>query len=197
MIDIQLDANALENIGASRSTEWEFYLLRHGETDLNAEGVLQGSIDAELNDHGRHQAAQAADVFRSIKLTDIISSPQKRALLTAETVAEVVGLPVGTNALLRERNWGEFEGKLRLSRLDDGEGVESLSELHARARQALRDVFSQHGGAPLVVTHSGLIKAMLTVLNCSVPDKLKNCEIIRLTVPLTSAAYGNPPISNC
>ena len=88
------------------------YLARHGETDYNHEGRLQGQLPVPLNERGRSQAKRLARRMAEIPLDAIVSSDLPRALGTAEIVAEVKGLPVQTNAGWRERNLGHWQNNL-------------------------------------------------------------------------------------
>lgn len=87
-----------------------FYVLRHGQTDWNAQLRLQGSTDIPLNATGREQAARAADILAGQGITRIVSSPLSRALETAQIVGARLGLAVETDARLIERHFGLFEG---------------------------------------------------------------------------------------
>jgi len=156
------------------------YLLRHGETDLNALGVLQGSIEEPLNGVGRQQAQDAARVLSKLGIERIISSPQSRARQTADIVAEVLHINIEENALLRERDWGIYEGRPLGERNEEGAGVERLSNLNARAHQAFESITNDLATPCLMVTHSGLIKALLTQLCRRTPDVIHNGEIIQL-----------------
>lgn len=156
------------------------YLLRHGETDLNAQGVLQGSIEEPLNAVGRKQAQDAALELSQLGIGRIISSPQIRARQTADIVAEVLHLSIEENALLRERDWGIYEGQPRCERSEEGAGVEPLSSLNARAYQAFESIAGELSTSCLVVTHSGLIKALLIQLCGNAPDVIHNGEIIQI-----------------
>ena len=62
------------------------YIIRHGETDYNAKGVLQGHMDAPLNESGRSLAAIVGRAMKGIRFDRCISSPLKRASKTAEIV---------------------------------------------------------------------------------------------------------------
>ena len=69
-------------------------LVRHGETDWNADGLLQGHTDRPLSDYGRGQARQLAEDLEGEGLDAIYSSDLSRARETAEIVGERLGLPV-------------------------------------------------------------------------------------------------------
>lgn len=90
--------------------------VRHGETDWNKQGLIQGSIDTELNEMGHAQARAVAKLLAAcaIDLTDfeIIVSPQRRALQTAGYVLEALGRDEhGIERRVRELGFGEWEGR--------------------------------------------------------------------------------------
>lgn len=85
------------------------YLLRHGETKDNVMKVLSGSRDAELSQNGIEQAKLLANRLRKVKYTRAYSSTLSRASLTLESV--VGSQNFIQNDFLKERNFGEFEGK--------------------------------------------------------------------------------------
>lgn len=87
------------------------YIVRHGETDWNVEKRIQGQTDIALNKTGETQAKEIADVFRNIKFDLAFSSDLLRAKRTAEIIALEHKLIVETTDLLRERNFGNFEGR--------------------------------------------------------------------------------------
>ncbi|KAK6287920.1 hypothetical protein POUND7_014099 [Theobroma cacao] len=90
----------------------EIVVVRHGETEWNADGRIQGHLDVELNEAGRQQAASVADrLSKEPKVSAVYSSDLKRALVTAETIAaRCGGLEVITDQDLRERNLGDLQG---------------------------------------------------------------------------------------
>ena len=91
----------------------EFYVFRHGETELNRQKRWQGSgMDYELNESGRQQAEELAQKLAGKGLEIIFSSPLKRALQTAETVAAALDIPVVVKDDLRECFYGAAEGQL-------------------------------------------------------------------------------------
>jgi broad specificity phosphatase PhoE len=89
-----------------------FYFLRHGQTDWNVEGRLQGHTDVPLNSTGLQQAQAAAQRLTGKPIHRIISSPLRRALTTAVITADAVNLPLHVDAQLKERTFGSFEGRL-------------------------------------------------------------------------------------
>src|SRR5580704_3251071 len=97
------------------------YYIRHGETEWNAEGKLQGGQDIPLNDLGRAQAATAGGILAGLFARDgrseqslaFVASPLGRARSTMELVRGALKLPVAGYALddrLREIGYGDWEG---------------------------------------------------------------------------------------
>jgi 2,3-bisphosphoglycerate-dependent phosphoglycerate mutase len=88
------------------------FLFRHGETDWNREGRLQGHIDTLLNATGLAQAEALAHRLRAHRLDAVLSSDLSRALTTAQIVADALGVPLATDLGLRETNVGAAEGMI-------------------------------------------------------------------------------------
>ena len=86
------------------------FLFRHGETDWNREGKLQGHTDTPLNATGLAQAQALAERLRPHRLDAVMSSDLARAWTTARIVAEGLGVPLISEPGLREANIGEAEG---------------------------------------------------------------------------------------
>ncbi|MBV2234138.1 MAG: histidine phosphatase family protein [Sterolibacterium sp.] len=86
-------------------------LARHGQTDWNATGRLQGWCDVSLNHTGREQAAQLARQLADTGFLAVWSSPLQRARQTAEIIVEQLGLPAPRlHEGLKERHFGIFQG---------------------------------------------------------------------------------------
>ncbi|KAL0565850.1 hypothetical protein V5O48_016170 [Marasmius crinis-equi] len=87
------------------------YLVRHGETDENRNGIIQGHLDTELNEQGIAQSEITAQAMESIPLTEVWSSDLQRAVKTAQIIAEKhPGLSFVSTKKLRERGLGKIEG---------------------------------------------------------------------------------------
>lgn len=84
--------------------------LRHGQTANNFELRIQGSLNTDLNDVGRQQAADVAVQLSNLGITRIIASDLSRAFETARIVGGVIRLEVETDERLRERGYGVWEG---------------------------------------------------------------------------------------
>ncbi len=152
-------------------------LVRHGETDWNADGRLQGQTDRPLNDYGRRQAQQLAETLETDKLEAIYSSDLARARETAEIVGERLGLPVALDPDLREKDWGNWEGLTPVER-DRVEFVGETTEAHQeRTLRALRRIAERHAGdrPVLVVTHGGSMRRVQTVAMGMALPVVENC----------------------
>ena len=92
----------------------EFYIFRHGQTDMNAAGRWQGqTVDMPLNAEGERQAYDLAGELKQTGMEMIFSSPLKRAVQTAQIVAGALRIPVRIDNELIEGCFGEAEGKTR------------------------------------------------------------------------------------
>ncbi|WP_261167199.1 histidine phosphatase family protein [Microbacterium sp. Marseille-Q6965] len=142
-------------------------LVRHGQTDWNLEGRLQGSSDIPLNDTGRAQARAAAERLRGGGYAAIVASPLSRAAETARIIATELGLPAPESvAALAERGYGVAEGLDVLAareRYGDAvPGAETRPVVAERAATALQELASRHGEARVIaVSHGGVIGTLL------------------------------------
>ncbi len=151
-----------------------FGIVRHGETEWNAQKRIQGSTDIPLNDVGRAQAAQTGNHLRDAQGENgqwdaIVSSPLSRARETAQIIALALGLGEPTLLpSLAERAHGEIEGlsfEERSARFPVGSdvpGLETRDEVLERALPTLEKLAGQHpGGRVLVVSHGGVISTLV------------------------------------
>ena len=88
----------------------KIYITRHGQTEWNALGKLQGRKDIELNEVGRKQAEMTRDKLKNEKVDLIISSSLKRAKQTAEIINKEFNVDILEDERLVERGYGDFEG---------------------------------------------------------------------------------------
>ncbi|MBF4604194.1 histidine phosphatase family protein [Curtobacterium sp. VKM Ac-2884] len=144
------------------------YLVRHGETDWNAQRRIQGSTDIPLNATGRRQAAEAAELLTRRQFDAVVASPLSRAAETGAIIADRLGLaaPV-TYAGLAERSYGEAEGLTDTEVTakyphDDIPGRESRSALLARITETLGEIAVRFdGGVVVVATHGAVIRSVV------------------------------------
>lgn len=143
-------------------------LIRHGETDWNASGRLQGREDIELNKAGRKQALMVAGYLLKSDWDLIITSPLKRASESARIIASQLSLPEPVIIdQLHERDYGEASGMLpdeRRLRYPDGKfpGQEDFEDLRKRAMNTISEIVSKYPGKRIiVVSHGAWINSVL------------------------------------
>jgi len=149
----------------------EIFLCRHGETEQNNNGIVQGQMDGiELNQKGLEQAEKLAGRFESKDIDKIYSSSLDRARRTAEIVADLHDHEVETSDLLKEVDRAEFEGKqfeemIEVIDRSDSEshewspkGGETLAEMQKRGMRFLEDLKERHEQDEriVVVAHGGI-----------------------------------------
>jgi broad specificity phosphatase PhoE len=151
-------------------------LVRHGETDWNAAGRLQGHTDRPLSDFGRRQARELAAELANEPPDAIYASDLARARETAEIAGERLGLRVVLDPDLREKDWGTWEGLTPVER-DRVEFVGESTEAHQeRILRALRRIARRHpGGRVLVVTHGGSMRRVQTAAMGMAMPVVENC----------------------
>ena len=149
------------------------YLVRHGETDWNRAGLIQGSTDIPLNELGREQASASGRLFagghHGRRWHGIYSSPLTRALDTGKIIAAELGIAhVQPLAALVERNYGDAEGftnrevARRYPGATEVPGRETRDAVAARVLPALMALGRRHiGEAIIVTTHGGVIRTLL------------------------------------
>ena len=149
-------------------------IVRHGRTDANASGLLQGRVDNPLDETGQHQADQiAAALSRSDHRPDrIIASPLRRARQTAEATCKLLGLDLTIDDRWAELDYGDWDGlpiaqvpadtwqQWRSDPTFTPPGGESLTELNERVSTACDSITPEASEAHVAVfTHVSPIKA--------------------------------------
>ena len=182
--------------------ETVLFLVRHGETVDNARQIMQGQTQGCLNEKGREQARVVAERLAAESIDAIVASDLRRAIQTAEMIAEPHGLPVVTTPLLRERDWGGFTGRF----IPDLKGevwpddIESEEALLARARTFLIYITATYPGKRVVAVGHGIFnKAILAVYaQCPMREvqRMMNAEVRILTVSAERAASAGTMASS-
>jgi probable phosphoglycerate mutase len=153
--------------------------IRHGETAWNASTRIQGHTDIPLNDHGQRQAQLLAQALAQADPIDAIySSDLQRALATAQALAHQTGARLVTHVGLRERAFGDFEGRsfaqieqempeqaqLWRTRVPDWTppgGGESLLAMQQRVMTTVNALAERHPGQQIaVVAHGGVLDVL-------------------------------------
>jgi broad specificity phosphatase PhoE len=151
-------------------------VVRHGETEWNERRIIQGHTNSSLNETGREQARALAESLRELGFDQIVTSDLDRAQETALIIGEVLGLTPQTDPLLRERSFGEFEGRPADDLSSDLTGIEESVYVDPDARppggESFRDVVARAQlflervavewpeGRLLVITHGGMVQAL-------------------------------------
>ena len=155
-----------------------FYLVRHGETESNVKKIIQGQSDSPLTKKGINEIKHIDKKLKGVKFDYAFSSDLLRAKRTAEIIALEHKLAIQTNKLLRERRFGNLEGKSnselewekRFDNLTNEQkytfkhspDVESDQEIVNRFLTFIRETaIGFPGKTILVVTHGGIIRASL------------------------------------
>jgi broad specificity phosphatase PhoE len=151
-----------------------FIFLRHGQTEWNRLGRIQGHTDIPLNDTGIAQAHAAARRLAPEPIDRIVASPLARALDTARIAAEHLHRPLHVDAALKERAFGAFEGG-NIDAIKRAHGIpleqplstilppdaEVWGETRGRALAAISDWLARHANETLLfVSHDGMFRAL-------------------------------------
>lgn len=150
------------------------FVLRHGETNENITGMLQGDMDTVLNEKGIEQALSVRNKVLENNIDLVISSPRKRAIKTAELAAP--NIPLIIDDRLRSRSHGEFEGKSRdeinirdywnIKKNIQYLKAESVKDLFDRVESLLKEIKGKYNGKNvLLVTHSGIVRILYYYFN--------------------------------
>lgn len=165
----------------------KIYLVRHGETDWNQAGLLQGQTDIALSAQGLEQAREAAERLKEVPFEIAFCSPLIRAKRTAEIIIGERKITLTTDERLRELNFGPWEGvDIRTIRdaasqpfTNPGSyippvGAESFAQLYHRSGEFVDQVLLPLEGTyetVLVVAHGGVNRSILNpILNIPVDD---------------------------
>jgi len=159
----------------------KIYLIRHGQTDFNLKGIVQGSgVDSDLNEKGREQAEAFYTMYKDVPFKKIYTSALIR---TYQSVSKFItdGIPHQTEKALNEISWGMWDGKLPTSemhsvywqivnRWKEGdleakiEGGETPIEVRARLMPMVERLLSQEDSPILVCMHGRAMRILLAML---------------------------------
>lgn len=146
------------------------YVVRHGQTDKNKFGLVQGQTEADLNDDGINEAKKLKSLVNELNIDAVISSPLRRAKDTAKIITDNK-FPINIDDRLIERDWGMCEGA-HIDEVDtvkcwnfflntDNNGIERVRDLLMRVSEFLEDIKVKYSDKNvLVVTHSAILRAI-------------------------------------
>jgi broad specificity phosphatase PhoE len=155
-----------------------FILIRHGQTEWNQKERFRGWVDIDLDETGIRQAEAAAPRIARWEVAAIYASPLRRAMATAEIIAQPLGIPVTPLEGIIDMNFGVWQGlsidevkhnypalfklwRYSPETLEIPEG-DSLEDVRKRAAAAIDDLAAQHKDATVVlVTHRVVCKVLL------------------------------------
>ena len=146
------------------------YVVRHGETDWNRQGRLQGATDIPLNTSGIAQATACRNYFHDNKAVAIFTSPLKRASDTAAIINEPFQLPITQLSAFQERAFGQAEGmtyeeRSKVYPRKNYPGQESFSHFIARLKEGLRIIEQQYpNDAVILVAHGAVIHNLFQIV---------------------------------
>lgn len=154
-------------------------LIRHGQTDWNKAGRLQGQTDIPLNEAGRKQARECRDHLSGDDWDVMITTSLNRARETGEIINEKMNLPIEIMDEFMERGFGEGEGLTREERRASYEGfdfpgMESEEDLNDRIMAGLSTILQCYPGKRiLLVSHGGVIAAILRLFHLDAQQEVK------------------------
>lgn len=191
----------------STQTTTTFYLVRHGETQWNKEGRLQGQKNSDLTSQGVAMVETLARTMQSLPVAAIYSSDLGRALQTAQILAKAHHLTVIESKEIRERTFGEYDGWLRqdfkektkelwkkFEKLPDHKkrnfsfatGYESDNQIVKRLENFLFTIAPRHKNQTVVVvTHGAILRTFLSHLGILpaemlIPGAFENAGFVKV-----------------
>jgi probable phosphoglycerate mutase len=176
------------------------YFIRHGETDFNVEGRLQGHRDTELNANGRRQAAESGDLLRDLFARDnrspsdfaYVASPLKRARETMEIVRRELGLDPLLYAIddrLMEIAYGEWEGltlpeiearmpgTLAERERDKWDFAPPGGESYRSLTDRMSEWYASLKGDTVAAGHGGGVRALMALFNVMSKEEAAHARI--------------------
>lgn len=190
-----------------------FYIVRHGETEHNVNGIVQGHTDSNLTPNGVEQAQKVAEIFKDIKFDKAFSSDMIRTQDTARIILSDRNLSIDTSELLRERNYGSYDGgpgdvfrsenassiemirslpkhERRVARM--APGVESDADINRRMIEFLNRVNESHSNNTiLVVSSGGIMRSFLNHMEWNGENDLSGGAIRNTGYVKVSVKDGN------
>lgn len=155
------------------------YLIRHGETEYNAKGIIQGGgLDSNLTNQGEQQAILLMERLKreNFVCDKIYSSPVGRAKRTAEICTSYLNQPIKLDELLLEIGCGEYEGieiasipkdkleRLRISEFEKYPGGECVDDVRKRGEKFIEKYFQDKDETILIVSHGNYIRSFACAL---------------------------------
>jgi len=153
------------------------YFIRHGHLEESWKDKVYGQLDVPLSDYGRQKSDRLVFKLRSIPFRAVYSSDLARSLYMAEALVRLFGFTHGKEVRLRERNYGEWQGKsweeirsqypkaigeFEQDRSQQPPGGESLDQVAERVFPVLDEILGRHVGQDVaVICHAQVIRAII------------------------------------
>jgi broad specificity phosphatase PhoE len=153
------------------------FLVRHAQSEFNEKGIFQGRLDSDLTPLGFVQARLCAEALKDKGIELVITSPQRRAYKTAQTISDVLEVPLRVDERIREMSFGDFEGKHFWSLLEEHRETftnwlrdpvshplptqEDMGEFERRVGSFLEDLKKLPHQKVCVVAHGGTLHAIV------------------------------------
>ena len=146
------------------------YVVRHGETEKNKYGLIQGQTECDLIKKGVEKAKELIPIVESLDIDVVISSPLKRAIDTAKIITDGK-FPINIDDRIIERDWGFCEGE-NIDSVDtvkcwdfylntDANKIEKVQDLLSRVSEFIEDIKNKYSNSNvLVVAHSAILRAI-------------------------------------
>ncbi len=189
------------------------YLMRHGQTDWNTLGKLQGKTDTQLNEVGVQQIHEASLKLKDEQIETIYASDLKRAKKSADIASNVLDLPVHYTKRLREMCFGKAEGMKKndiqavfpyidqaFNDINNPERYaiaypegETVGEVQQRFMKLVNKLYEEGRSKVLLVTHGMLIRIFAeTCLKKTI--RLENGSVLRVVFDEKSKKFKSPKI---
>lgn len=153
----------------------KIYLVRHGQTEKNKFGLVQGQTEADLSEKGRKDAKELINLIETLNIDIVISSPLKRAIDTAKIITNNK-YPINIDDRIIERNWGMCEG-VNIEEVDtvkcwnfyintNDNMIEPVQDFMKRLSEFIEEIRKKYSDKKvLIVTHSAVLRAMHYLIN--------------------------------
>jgi len=178
----------------------KIYVFRHGATELNKKGLVNGWLDEPLREEGIQQAEKLRDELpEGIKV--IYASTLLRARQTADIINQRFHIPISYHDELKERDWGTLSGKsfedienehgpeyskakdFRLEYDYRAFGGESIEEVRNRIHKIIEEIRLAHNDGPvLLVVHGGVLRILNHDYNHKLMDTMPNGQVVEIDV---------------
>lgn len=173
-------------------------VVRHGLTQTNQDGIINGRLDEPLAEEGKRQAEKLAEELASKNIEAIYSSPLKRASMTALPIADRIKKPINIDRRIIEVDVGHFQqktledtkkelGRILPDLLDEykydfrsTEGGESSEQVEARVKSFINDIKQLPYKEVLVITHGGILRWFHYICTGKKIGRRPNAEVLEL-----------------